>query len=201
MAFGRKFLAAMGIESDKIEQIIEAHIEVTDGLKADRDKYKEAAEKLPGVQKELEDVTKERDDLKNKPDDGYKEKYDKEHKAFEDYKNGIKAKELKAAKESAVRKYYEGKGIKDKSLDIAMRGSSAEIEALELDDTGTIKDTKALDDLVAGTFAGLVTTQRTEPANTSTPPTGGTQSGAGVSRAAQLYSEHYKSLYGAKGDK
>ena len=39
MALTRKMLKAMGIEEDKIEQIIEAHSETVDSLKADRDSY------------------------------------------------------------------------------------------------------------------------------------------------------------------
>ena len=46
MAFTRKFLSALGIEADKVDQIIDAHTEVTDALKSERDKYKADAEKL-----------------------------------------------------------------------------------------------------------------------------------------------------------
>ena len=52
MSLTRKMLKAMGIEEDKIEQIIEAHTDVTDSLKADRDKYKEDAENLLKVLKD-----------------------------------------------------------------------------------------------------------------------------------------------------
>ena len=45
MALTRKFLEALGIEQAKIDEIISAHTEVTDALKADRDSYKEKAEK------------------------------------------------------------------------------------------------------------------------------------------------------------
>ena len=63
MSLTRKMLKAMGIEEEKIDQIIEAHSETVDSLKADRDSYKEDAEKLKDVQKEL-------DGLKAKGDDG-----------------------------------------------------------------------------------------------------------------------------------
>ena len=45
MALTRKFLEALGIEQAKIDEIISAHTEVTNALKADRDSYKEKAEK------------------------------------------------------------------------------------------------------------------------------------------------------------
>ena len=162
MALTRKMLKAMGIEEEKIEQIIEAHTETTDGLKAERDKYKEEAEKLPGIQKEL-------DDMKAAGDGGYKEKYEKEKKAFEDYKADQTAKETKASKEKAVRAYYESKGIKGKNLEIAIRASRAEIDGMEMDGE-KIKDTSAFDNLVSGDFSGMVETRNTTGANTSTPP-------------------------------
>ena len=56
MSLTRKMLKAMGIEEEKIDQIIEAHSETVDSLKADRDSYKEDAEKLKDVQKELDDL-------------------------------------------------------------------------------------------------------------------------------------------------
>lgn len=200
MAFTRKFLSALGIDADKVDEIITAHAEVTEALKADRDKYKADADKLQEVERQLGEVTKERDELKSRSDDGFKEKYEKEKKAFEDFKNDITAKETKAAKEKAVRSYFEGKNIKDASLEIAMRGATAEIEALELDKDGKIKDSTALDSLVSGTFAGLVSKSESVPPKTSTPPGGGVESGSNQSRAAQLYATHYQNLYG-KGEK
>lgn len=148
MALTRKMLKAMGIEEEKIDQIIDAHAETVDGLKADIEKYKGDAEKLPTIQREL-------DDLKAKGDDGWKEKHDNVKKEFDSYKSGIEAKETKAAKEKAVRAYFEGKNIEGANLNLAMRSCGAEIEALELDGEN-IKDTTALDALISGDLAGLV---------------------------------------------
>ena len=162
MALTRKMLKAMGIEEEKIDQIIEAHAETVDGLKADLNKYKGDAELLPGVQKEL-------NDLKAKGDDGWKDKHDKVKKDFDDYKADITAKETRAAKEKAVRAYYESQHIEGANLNLAMRSSSAEIDALEIDGD-KIKDTAALDNLVKGDFAGLVTNTTVQGAKTATPP-------------------------------
>ena len=159
MALTRRLLKGMGLTDEQMDTIIEAHTDTVDGLKADVAKYKADAEQLPKVQREL-------DTLKAAGDGGYQEKYEKVKKDFDDYKAEISAKETKAAKEKAVRAYYESKGITGKSLDIAIRGSGAEIDALELED-GKIKDAKALDELISGTFAGLVSTTETRGANTS----------------------------------
>ena len=55
MALTRKMLKAMGIEDEKIEQIIEEHVESIDGLKAERDRYKSGAEEAEGLRKQLEE--------------------------------------------------------------------------------------------------------------------------------------------------
>lgn len=135
--------------TEEIEnRLVALHLGVVDPLKDDLTKYKADAEKLPGVQKQL-------DDLKATGDGGYKEKYEKEHSAFEAFKTDITAKESKAAKEKAVRAYFESKNITGANLDLAMRGCGEEMAALELDGE-KIKDTKSLDALVDGTYKGLV---------------------------------------------
>ena len=162
MALTRKLLKGMGLTDEQVDTIIEAHTDTVDGLKADVSKYKSDAEKLAGVEKEL-------NDLKAMGDGGYKEKYEKEHKDFEDYKADITAKESKAAKEKAVRAYFESKNITGSNLDLAMRGCGEEMAALEMDGD-KIKDTKSLDALVDGTYKGLVSTTQTKGANPANPP-------------------------------
>ena len=158
----RKGLKAMGLTDEQIDSIIEMHTETVDGLK---DKLKTAEEKAS----KLDDVQKELDGLKANSGDDYKAKYEAEKKAFADYKADQTAKETKAAKEKAVKAYFEGKNITGANLDIAMRGCRDEIGAIELDGD-KIKDTAALDALVSGTFAGLVVTKSVHGAQTANPP-------------------------------
>ena len=169
MALTRKLLKGMGLTDEQVDTIIEAHTDTVDGLKADVTRYKADAEKLPSVQKQL-------DDLKAAGDNGYQEKYEKEHKAFEDFKANVTAKESKAAKEKAVRAYFESKNITGANLDLAMRGCGEEMAALEMDGD-KIKDTKSLDALIGGTYKSLVSTTQIKGANPATPP-GSTGNGA-----------------------
>lgn len=164
MALTRKMLKAMGIEDEKIDQIIDAHSETVDGLKDKLRKAEEDAEDLKDVQKELDDLKKKTDGAKD-----WEKKFNDERKAFEDFKKEIAGKETAAAKEKAVRAYFEGKGIKGDNLEIAIRGAKDEIAGLELDGE-KIKDAKSLDDLVAGTYKGLVVKTQTNGAGTDTPP-------------------------------
>lgn len=165
MALTRKLLKGMGLTDEQVDTIIEAHSDTVDGLKEQVNTYKADAEKLPGVQREL-------DTLKQKGDDGYKAKYEKEHSDFEAYKSDITKKQTKAAKEAAAKAYYESKGITGDNLTIAMMGSGAALEQLELDGD-KIKDAAALDSLVSGAFAKLVSTTKEKGVDTANPPAAG----------------------------
>ena len=161
MSLTRKMLKAMGIEEEKIDQIIEAHSETVDSLKADRDSYKEDAEKLKDVQKEL-------DDLKAKGDDGWKEKHDRLKDEFDQYKNDVQAKETKAAKEAAYRAILKDANLSEKGIEKAIK--YAEWDKIELDEDGKLKGANDHIKAVREEWAEYVTTTTTTGAKTSTPP-------------------------------
>jgi len=168
MSLTRKMLKGMGLTEEQADTIIEAHTEVTDGLK---EKLKVAEDKVSdydAIQKKLEAY-------EAKGNDGYEEKFKKLQKDFDDYKADVTAKETKAAREKAAKEYFEAKNITGANLSIAMRGARDEIGEIEFDENGKIKDTSKLDALVKGEFASLVVTSSTRGAHTSAPPsnTGG----------------------------
>ena len=161
MSLTRKMLKAMGIEEEKIDQIIEAHSETVDSLKADRDSYKEDAEKLKDVQKEL-------DDLKAKGDDGWKEKHDRLKEEFDQYKNDVQEKETKAAKEAAYRAILKDANLSEKGIEKAVK--YADWDKIELDADGKLKGANDHIKAVREEWAEYVTTTTTTGAKTSTPP-------------------------------
>ena len=161
MSLTRKMLKAMGIEEEKIDQIIEAHSETVDSLKADRDSYKEDAEKLKDVQKEL-------DDLKAKGDDGWKEKHDRLKAEFDQYKNDVQAKETKAAKEAAYRAILKDANLSEKGIEKAVK--YAEWDKIELGEDGKLKGANDHIKAAREEWAEYVTTTTTTGAKTSTPP-------------------------------
>lgn len=165
MAITRKLLKGMGLTEEQQDTIIEAHTDTVNGLKADIDRYKADAEKLPGVQKEL-------DDLKGKGDDGYKEKYESEHKAFEDYKTSVAAEKTTAAKEKALSDVLLKIGISEKRISSVARLAKGDglLDKLELDDKGAIKDADELEKSLKTDYGEYITKSRTKGADTSTPP-------------------------------
>jgi hypothetical protein len=161
MALTRKLLKGMGLTEEQVDTIIEAHSETVDGLKSDINKYKGDAEKLPNVQKEL-------DDLKAAGDGGYKEKYEKEHKAFEDFKTAQTAKEARQAKENAYREFLKTVGVSEKRIPAIMKVT--DLDGIEMDGD-KFKDVDKLTESVKTEWADFIETSNTNGANTNTPPT------------------------------
>ena len=159
-------LKAMNIEEEKIDQIIDAHSETVDALKADRDAYKEDASKLAAVQKEL-------DELKAKGDDGYKAKYEAEKAAHDALKADIAAKETKKAKTDAYRELLKGANIDEKRIATILRAEAPTIDKIELDADGKIKNAEQYTESIKSDWADFVVTQSAKGTNTATPPANG----------------------------
>ena len=198
-ALTRKLLNALGIDAEKIEQIIEAHTETVDALKKERDtareeadQYKADAEKLPSVQQEL-------DGLKNaQTNNPYKEQYEKEHAAFEEYKKGVEAKETAAKQESAYRKLLKDAGVSEGITDLIIKGDPLEIE---FDDKGEIKDAATLTNGLKTKWAKYVVEEHREGLQTHNDPAGGVgnnggEGAKGMSRAAQIAANYARDRYG-----
>lgn len=167
MALTRKFLKAMGIEEDKIDQIIEAHAETTDALKAERDEYKADADKLADVQKKLDKAN----ETIAKNGDGEvvpKSDYDKIKKEYDDYKAGIDAEKTHNAKETAYRDLLKAAGVSDKRISAVVKVT--DIDGIELDKDGKIKDADERTTNIKTEWADFIETTTTHGAKTANPP-------------------------------
>lgn len=167
MAFTRRFLFALGIEAEKIDEIINAHVEVVDGLKEERDNFKKDAEKLADVQKQL-DKANEKLAKNGEGETVAKEDYDKIVKDFEDYKADITAKETRRTKEHAIREFFKDAGISEKRIDAVMKVTN--LDDYELDKDGKIKDADKRSETVKTEWADFIETTTTKGANTANPP-------------------------------
>lgn len=168
MAFTRKFLTALGIEADKVDEIIAAHTEVTDALKAERDKYKTDAEELPQTKAELEKL---QEAAKKADKDAYKVKYEAIKEEFDEYKKGIEEKETTAKKTSAYRQLLKDAGISEKRIPAVLKVS--DIDSLQLDENGKPKDAEKLTEAIKAEWSDFIQTTRTEGAKVATPPANG----------------------------
>lgn len=165
MALTRRALKAMGIEDEKIDEIITMHTETVDGLKADVAKYKADAEALPDLQKQLE---KAQADLEAGKKDSWKVKYEAIKEEFEGYKSEQTKKETRSAKEKAYRELLKQAGVSEKRLDAVLRVS--DVDSVELDEQGAIKGADKLMDGIKTEWADFIQTTTTKGAQTATPP-------------------------------
>lgn len=165
MALTRKMLKAMGIEEEKIEQIIEAHTETVDALKEKADANADAAKKLADVQKELD---KAKDDLETAEKDGYKKKYDDVKKELDDYRKEIAGKETHAKMEKAYREILKDGNISERGIEKAIK--YADWSKMELDENEKLKNSADLIKAAKEEWAEYVETTETRGANPAKPP-------------------------------
>lgn len=198
-----QFLSALGIDDDKAQEICARHKEVLTEIKTERDKYKEEAEKLPEIQKQLDDFKKKQSEKDGDPSELEKVKKDLADKTaeYEKYKADIEAKETKAKKETAFRKLLKDAGISEKRIDIVVKASPNEIEAIAFDKEGNIKDSDKLTASVKETWSDFVVTQQQGGAQVQNPPAGNGGTDTKPSRAAELFKQHAAEMYGNKTTK
>ena len=161
MALTRKMLKAMGIEDEKIDQIIEEHTESTDALKQQRDDWKAKAEAKPATDPKPKDP---------EPTDEYKAKYDAEKKAFEEYKAGIEAEKSEADKRAKYRELIKEAGVDEKRIDAVLKIS--DLSGVTVKD-GAIENAKKLVEGIKADFKEFIPVVTTEGASVAKPPAGG----------------------------
>lgn len=162
----RKFLTTLGIEEDKADQIIERHNEVLTEIKTERDEYKEKAEQLPDIQKQLNDY-KEAESKAEK--DPYKVKYEALKEEYNDYKTKVTEKETTAKKEATYRQLLKECGISEKRIDAVLKVS--DINAIEYDDEGNVKEGDKLKESIKAEWSDFIETKGEKGASVATPPT------------------------------
>ena len=168
MALSRKFLAALGIEAEKIDEIINAHSETVEALKEERDSYKAQAEQADKLQKDLDAAKKNIEEL-NK-EDAYKVKYEAIKEDFDNYKKGIETEKSNNNKKAAYKALLKEIGISEKRIDSVAK--LVELDKIRLDKDGKIEGSDDLKKSLAEEWADFIVKDGKEGAGTSTPPTG-----------------------------
>lgn len=92
-------------------------------------------------------------------------------KALTDYKAQQTQKDTHAAKESKFRELLKTAGVLDKYADRVVRLSGEDIDKLELDEKGNVKDAKKHADSLKADWSDFVGTTTTTGAKVDTPPT------------------------------
>lgn len=115
MALTRKMLTAMGIENDQIDQIIESHTDVTDGLKKEVEELREQASRVPSLEKEIEDLKAAQ------PTEDWQAKYDELKTEFDGYKAKVSEEQAAAEKANLYRAMLREAGVEERRIDSIMK--------------------------------------------------------------------------------
>jgi uncharacterized protein YabN with tetrapyrrole methylase and pyrophosphatase domain len=183
MPFTRAFLKANGLNDDQIASVMEEHTSVVDALKQQRDAFKADAEKLPQVQKEL-------DDLKNGED--FKAKFEKEHADFEQYKADIAKAEQTEKVKAAYRKLLQDEHINEKHVDSIL--GITNFDGLKLNKDGGLENVDALKQTIADKYSDFVVKTNQKAHQPATPPTN--DNGGETSSIRQMAAKWHDAKYG-----
>lgn len=189
MALTRAMLKGMGLTEEQVSAIIEEHTNVTTSLKDQIKTYKADAEKLPGVQKELDDLKKDTSAS------DWEKKYNDEHSAFEKYKGDVAAKETVAKLRSAYKNLLSECKVGEKHIDSILRVT--DFSNMKLGEDGSLEEADKLKETINSDWSGFISTKETKGADVDNPPGDGGKPDSGkTGRAAQLAAKYHDNLYG-----
>lgn len=194
MALTRKMLAAMDIPAEKIDEIINAHTETVNAIKEERDSLKSENDSLKSVEKDLEKANAK---IQEYEAGDWENKYKTVKGEYDTFKTETETKATKAAKTAAYKQLLVDAGISSKRVDTVLRVS--DIDSVELDKDGKIKDAEKLSESVKTEWADFIVTTHEEGATVPKPPANdGDGKASTPSRAAQLVAQYRTEHYGNK---
>jgi hypothetical protein len=139
MAFTRKFLSAMGVDADKIEEIITAHTEVVDHFRNqidDAKTLKDEIEKLKSDKADLETKLNEANTkISGYEKDDYKGKYESEKAEHDKLKADVAGKEAHTKKESLLQNELKSRKFSDEAARLIL-SKGGYTDKIELDKNG-----------------------------------------------------------------
>lgn len=198
MALTRRMLAAMGVEGEKVDEIINAHAETVEALKEERDKARQeaasnkaAAERLPEAEKELEGL---KEKIREGASDPFEPKYEALKKEYEEYKAGVEARDAESRKRDAYGALLKEAGVSEKRINSVLKVT--DLSKLELGEDGKPKGADKLAEAIKKEWADFIQAEGAMGADTPKPPEGAGGAPDGKSRAAEMARKYREGLYG-----
>ena len=190
MAISRSFLKGMGLTDEQVSAIVEAHAETVDALKAQRDAYKEDADKLKDVQKKLDealannsgDWQRKYEELKTEYDEfkaTKEEELSKVQNEFDTYKNAQTEKETMAQKREAYKKLLSDAGVSDKRADTILKVT--DLSVVEFNKDMSVRNADKLIEGIKSEWAEFISVGGTQGAKVENPPA---NTGGGMTKEA-----------------
>lgn len=188
----KEILSAAGVSTENVEsavaKIMDGHLMSVNALREERDTYKADAERLPAVQKELDELKKS-----GSPDD-WKKKFDDEHAAFEDFKAKISGEQERAKKVELYRKLLSDSKVDEKRLDAIIKVT--DLDKLKVSKDGKLEGEEDLVKSIKDEWSSFIIEKKQKGANTDNPPENNGGGNGNGSRARELAAKYHESLYG-----
>lgn len=162
----RKFLRALGVADDKIDEIVNAHQDTLEEIRAERDGLKESSGKLAQAQAEVTRLTEKLAQAEKHGGDVAKVQAD-----FDAYKERVEAEKANAVKSAAVRKALKESGVqREEFLELLM--GKVELDKVEMEGDA-VKDADALTSPLKASYAGCFASVTDQGTKSQNPPSGG----------------------------
>lgn len=188
MALTRKYLRALDIPDDKIDEIIGEHTAALENIKTERDTLKAASDELQKAQAEVERLTGELEKAQKNTGDAAKVQAD-----FDAYKQQVQTEKDNAGKAAALRKALKGAGVaRDEFAELLL--GRIDLEKVEMDGD-SVKDVDKLIAPLKEGYAGCFATTEKQGVPPADPPMGGKLS-SHAALAAEIAKKHHESHYG-----
>lgn len=164
MALTNALLKSMGIENDQRDQIMAAHQETLDSIKAERDELRDKAARVPDLERQVQELEAKQ------PKEDWEAKYQEVKEQFEAYKEQVANEKADAEKASLYRALLRDAGIDEKRIDAIMKVT--DLSGVSVKD-GAIVGADEISATIADEWGAFIAQRSMQGAKVDTPPTNG----------------------------
>lgn len=161
MTLTRKMLSAMGIEQDKIDQIIESHADTVNGLKEKASELQKQAERVPSLEKQIEELKAAQ------PTEDWESKYKELKTEYEDFRQKMDDERATQEKSRLYRAMLREAGVDEKRFDSIMK--LTDLSEIKVED-GKIEDAESVKKSIADEWGDFIVQKSTHGAPVDDPP-------------------------------
>ena len=161
MALTNAMLKEMGIEQEQRDQIMTAHQEVLEEIKAERDKLRDTAAKVPDLEKTIEELKAAQ------PTEDWEAKYQEKAAELESFREQVAEEKAKAEKASLYKSALREVGVGEKFVDDIM--GVVDLTSVAVED-GKLADAENLKTELADKYSTFITQTSTQGAKVEEPP-------------------------------
>lgn len=161
MALTQAMLKTMGIEQENREQIMEAHAAVCDSIKAERDEYRVKAEKVPNLEKQIEELKAAQ------PTEDWEAKYKELKAEYDSFKGKVENDKANAEKAALYSSLLREVGLDEKRVEAIMKVT--DLASIDVSD-GAIADAEKVKAAIQDEWGAFIAHKNTQGANVEKPP-------------------------------